>query len=131
MSWYHLTWDADSEKHPNVPKEMAILLCNSPFNVRKIGRPIESTIVFQMTGYEKDVKDLYNAICGRFNSSFNCILSRVANVPHQDKSSHVYIVGEGMPKEHETPFGTILDELKGKGEIDKNVENVNVDWALS
>ena len=131
MSWYHLTWDADSEKHPNVPKEMAILLCSNPFNVRKIGRPIESTIVFRMTDYEKDIKDLYNAICGHFKGSFNCILSRVDNVTHKDKTRHVYIVGKGMPKEHETPFGTILNELKEKGEIDNDVENANVDWALS
>lgn len=71
MRWFHLTWDADVKKHPNVPADVAELLCNKPFGVKSIGRPIESTIVFLMSESEEDSYNLYNALTQKFKNSFN------------------------------------------------------------
>lgn len=128
MRWFHLTWDADVKKHPNVPADVAELLCNKPFNVKKIGRPIESTIVFCMEESEGDICSLYNALTQKFKSSFNCIVSRVETVTHGDGKLYFYAKGAGMKSEHEDPFGEILVHLKSSGKIPQNVQNVNVKW---
>lgn len=128
MRWFHLTWDADGKKHPDVPADVAEIVCNKPFSAKKIGRPIESTIIFRMAESEDDICDLHNALMQKFKNSFNCIVSRVEIVKHKDEKSYSHIKGEGMKDEHEDPFGEILDGLKSARKIPQDVQNVKVKW---
>lgn len=124
MAYYQLTWDAKTSKYQDCPERLAVLLCNKPFNVKRIGRPIESTIVFLMELANDDVDKLYESIKREFPSGFDFIVSRVSKVRVADKYKD-YIRGAGI-KEHEEGFDDVLKKLYAGKKIIQGVTNLKI-----
>lgn len=126
VAYYQLTWDAKTSKYQDCPERLAVLLCNEPFNVKWIGRPIESTIVFWMVRADDDVDQLYTSIKKKFPSGFDFILSRVsrAKIANKDKD---FIRGAGI-KAHEDGFGDVLKKLYDEKKIIQGVTNLKVNF---
>lgn len=120
MSYYHLTWDAKTDKHPNLIRDLIKLLCADPFNAKGIGRPVESTIIFRMNGRRKDVGDLYDAIRGKFKVGFDFVVSRVAYTDWDDEKNGYYIRGKGISS-HQDACAEDLEAMRKDSVIPQDV----------
>ena len=76
MYYFHLSYDNSNLNS----KDIAELL-RDKFNVTRIGRPVESTLVFLMTGSDNDVARLHAELQKKFPGAQACfVISRVAYV---------------------------------------------------
>lgn len=123
MSYYHLTWDAKTNKHKDVIEGLTELRCNPPYNVEWICRPVESTLVFWNPSAAGDVDVLYNAIRGKYKVDFDFILSRAAETVGPVGQAKHYIRGMGI-KSHEDGYEDVLSRLKAQQRIGKDVKSL-------
>ena len=122
MSYYHLTWDATTNKHQDVVEELTELLCNAPHNVLWICRPVESTLVFWKPPADGDVDVLHNAIRDKYKTGFDFVLSRAAELTQSSGKKH-YIRGKGI-KSHEDGYEEVLCRLKNQRRIGEGVKSL-------
>ena len=113
MYYFHLSYD-NSKLNPQGIAE----LLRDKFNVTKIGRPVESTMIFMMSGSDNDVERLYTELQKKFPDAEACfVISRVSYVKRssEDKGQdHIAV----LPNvEHELGFNNDLDRMNGDEHI--------------
>ena len=113
-----LTYDAPKD----VLNDVVEVLCDN--GIKKIGHPVESTLVFASADTGNAVVDkLASALKKKFLKDFDFILSRVSYAKNKDGVGVDQIADRVDPKAHENPFDDVLKKLKEAGKITDDVKN--------
>lgn len=113
-----LTYDAPKD----VLNDVVEVLCDN--GIKKIGHPVESTLVFESADKENTVVEkLASALKKKFLKDFDFVLSRVSAGKNKNGDIVDQIADRVDPKAHENPFDDVLKKLKEAGKITDDVKN--------
>ena len=119
MAYYLISYDASVDEYPDALKDIVGVLFEN-FDVYRLGRPIASTLLFEVDAEKWSIEEIAVVIKGHFERDFGFVLSRVS---YRDKEHKVLIV----PKQDQelcNNFDDVLEELKDEGRICDGVENI-------
>ena len=119
MAYFLISYDASVEEYPDALKDIVVLL-SEEFGVYRIGRPVASTLLFEVNAGRWSIEDVAAKIKNSFDGNFGFVLSRVS---YRDKENKVLVV----PKQNQKlcdNFDDVLSELKDDGRICNGVENI-------
>jgi len=112
MAYYLISYDASTEEYPDALKDIVALLFEE-FDVYRIGRPVASTLLFEIDAKKWSIEAVAELINDHFNGDFGFVLSRVS---YRDNENKVLIVPKQDQKLGDN-FDDVLEELKDDGRI--------------
>lgn len=119
MAYYMLSYDASKDDYPDALEDIVVLLFER-FQVFKIGRPVESTLLFEVDADKYSVATLKKGLIDKFPEKFGFALSRV----FYRNSAHQASICPKSDDDLESGFGVILEKLKSDARICAGVENL-------
>ena len=119
MAYYLISYDDSIEEYPGVLKDIVALLFEE-FDVYRIGRPVASTLLFEIDAKKWSIEAVAELLKDNFNGDFGFVLSRVS---YRDNEYKVSIVPKQDQKLSDN-FDDVLEELKDDGRICDGVENI-------
>ena len=119
MAYYMLSYDASKDDYPEALEDIVALLFER-FEVFKIGRPVESTLIFEIDADKHSVATLKKALIGKFPEKFGFSISRV----FYRNSVYQASIWSKSDDDLESGFDVILEKLKGDARICAGVENL-------
>ena len=119
MAYYMLSYDASKDDYPEALEDLVVLL-HEQFDVFKIGRPVESTLVFEVDADKYSVATLKKALIDKFPEKFGFVLSRVS----YRYSAYQASICPKSDDDLDGGFDVILEKLKSEARICAGVENL-------
>ena len=119
MVYYMLSYDASKDDYPEALEDLVVLL-HEQFEVFKIGRPVESTLFFEIDAGKYGVATLKKALIDQFPEKFGFALARVFYRDNEYQAS----VCPKSDDDLESGFDMVLEKLKSEARICVGVENL-------
>ena len=119
MAYYMLSYDASKDDYPEALEDIVVLLFER-FQVFKIGRPVESTLIFEVDADKHSVATLKKDLIDEFPAKFGFAISRVS---YRDSAYQASICPKS-DDDLESGFDVILEKLKSDARICVGVENL-------
>lgn len=120
MYYFHLSYDNSKLN----PKGIAQLL-RDKFAVTQIGRPVESTMIFMMTGSDNDVERLCAELQKKFPGEEACfVVSRVSCALMADKKTYLDHIRAKAAKTHDEGLQKDIKSLNDDGTQSATLKNL-------
>ena len=119
MAYFILSYDASKDDYPAALEDIVVLLFER-FQVFKIGRPVESTLLFEVDADKYSVETLKKALVNKFPEKFGFALSCVS----YRNSAYQASIFPKSDDDLESGFDEILEKLKSEARICVGVKNL-------
>ena len=119
MAYYMLSYDASKDDYPEAIEDLVVFLYER-FEIFKIGRPVESTLIFEVDADKHSVVTLKKALIDEFPEKFGFAISRVS----YRNSAYQASIWPKSDDDLERGFDVILEKLKSEARICAGVKNL-------